>query len=144
MNKIRRLLAKKPAHIHGRILDHHVILDIVGDEVHYWSPQLNFRVEEDIDKPGQTIVAGLIGPRPGVWTLFVFIYFLIALAGFVVTSIGFSKWILGNYSHMLWALPVSILFMLSAYRVGKYGEQLAADQTELLKDFVRQAIKADG
>lgn len=144
MDNIRHMLAKKPEHIYGRIVDHHVILDIVGDEVHYWSPQLNFRIEEDEDNPGNTIVAGLIGPRPGVWTLFIFIYFAIALAGFVVASIGFSKWLLGIHSHLLWAFPIAILCVLSAYRVGKYGEYLAAQQTELLKNFVREAIRANG
>jgi hypothetical protein len=141
MANIREMLAKKPAHIQGHIIDHHVILDIVGEEVHYWSPQLNFRIEKDEDKLEQTIVAGLIGPRPGVWTLFVFIYFAIALAGFVLFSIGMSKWLLGGYSHMIWALPVAVLAMLSAYRVGKYGESLAEQQTEILKGFVREAIK---
>lgn len=141
MDNIRVMLARKPAHIHGRIIDHHVVLDIVGEEVHYWSPQLNFRIEKDEDNPEQTIVAGLIGPRPGVWTLFIFIYFAIALAGFVISSIGMSKWVLGSYSHLIWAMPVAILVMLTAYRVGKYGEQLASQQTEILKGFVREAIK---
>lgn len=141
MGNIRRMIAEGPSNIHGRIIDHHVILDIVGDEVHFWSPQLNFRVEKDPDDSARTIVAGLIGPRPGVWTLFMFVYFSIALAGFVVSSIGVSKWLLGGSSLLIWAMPVAILFMLTAYQAGKFGENLAADQIERLKQFVRDAIK---
>ena len=92
MEHIRTLLAETPNHITGKIIGDHVILDITGEDVHYWSPQLNFRVEEDEDTSGKTLVAGLIGPRPSVWTLFMFLYFSIGLAGF--------------FYHVLWHLPV--------------------------------------
>lgn len=140
MERIRTLLEKYPDQIKGLIIDHHIVLDIVGDDVHYWSPQLNFRVEADEQNPDQTILSGLIGPRPAVWTMFMFIYFSTGFIGFVISSYGISKLMLGTYSHLILAFPIAILFMLTAYRAGKYGEQLGKDQIELLKQFIREAI----
>lgn len=140
MERLSELLAQSPDNISGRIIDNHVILDIVGEEVHYWSPQLNFRVEEDEQDQSQSIISGLIGPRPGVWTLFMFLYFSIGCIGFFISSFGVSRLMLGEYSHLLLAFPIAILIMLTAYQAGKYGEKLGADQIELLKQFVRDAV----
>lgn len=143
MKRIKLLLSQTPDHIRGKIVGDHIILGVVGEELHYWSPQLNFRVEEDEYQPGQSIIAGLIGPRPTVWTLFMLIYFSAGGAGLAASTYGFSKYMLDEYTPLIWALPLAILFMLTAYKAGKYGGSLGKDQIELLKDFVRKAINLD-
>ena len=47
MENVRELLKEPPPHIKGKVVNHHVFLDITEDVVHYWSPQLNFRIEAD-------------------------------------------------------------------------------------------------
>jgi hypothetical protein len=141
MDKIQTMLTNTPEHMEGHLVDNHIILDIVGEEVHYWSPQLNFRIEPDEDDGTKSVVSGIIGPRPPVWTMFMFIYFSTGVIGFFISSYGVSKWILGEFSYTLLAFPMAILFMLTAYRAGKYGEQLGAEQIEMLKNFIREAIK---
>lgn len=140
MERLSTMLKNPPKELRGNIIDNHIILDIADEEFHYWSPQLNFRVEQDELDPNQSVVSGLIGPRPAVWTLFMFIYFLIGIIGFVISTFGVSKMMLGEYSNLILAFPIAILFMLTAYRVGKYGEKLAEDQIEILKQFVREAL----
>ncbi|MFT4760964.1 MAG: hypothetical protein ACI9XO_002307 [Paraglaciecola sp.] len=61
------MLKKNPPGLKGKIVTHRIILDIVDEEVHYWSP-------------------------------------------------------------------------LVSYGIGKYGEQLAKDQTETLKHFLKEVI----
>ena len=112
----------------------------MDEEVHYWSPQLSFRVELDEQNPNQSVVFGLIGPKPEVWTMFMFVYFTIGVLGFFISSYGYAKWSLGEFSNMVLAFPIAIVFMLTAYGVGKYGEQLAKNQSEMLKQFVREVI----
>lgn len=124
----------------GKLVDNHIILDIIGPEVHFWSPHLNFRVEPDEENPENSYVMGIIGPRPAVWTMFMFIYFSIGILSFIIGSYGVSKWMLGTWSWTLWAFPSGILFMLTAYLSGQYGEKLGADQVEILKQFIRDAI----
>lgn len=140
MERLALMIANAPTPIKGKIVDHHIILDIVGEAAHYWSPQLNFRIEADEEDQSQSVVSGLIGPKPNVWTLFVFLYFLIGIIGFFLSSYGISKWMLDQYSPLIWAFPVALLFALTAYKAGKYGEQLGADQIEMLKQFIRDAI----
>lgn len=134
-----KLLLEQTSKVKGKIINDHVILDIIDNEVHYWSPQLNFRIERNEDDPNQTILAGLIGPRPPVWTLFMFIYFAVGIVGFFISSYGVSKLMLGENSPFLWAFPIAIVFMFTAYKAGKYGEQLGKDQIEELKNFIRSA-----
>ena len=143
IEKIRKVLDNSPPHIIGNISRDHIILDISQEEVHYWSPQLNFRVEDIEDEVGKSKIAGLIGPRPNVWTLFVFIYFSVGIISFFITSYGMSKYMLGDYTHLVWAFPLGIIFMLTAYKAGKMGEKLGHDQTEMFKDFLRKVLKVE-
>ena len=143
LERIKELLAATPPHITGKTVGHHVILDIVGEEVHYWSPQLNFRVEDDEDAPGRAIVAGLIGPRPAVWTLFMFVYFSIGVIGFFLTSYGISRYMVEDSSLAIYGLPLAAIIMLTAYQAGRFGERLGSDQVDMLKQFVREAVGPD-
>lgn len=140
LERLKSMLEKAPENISGSIIDNHMVLNIAGNDVHYWSPQLNFRVEKHEQDQDHSVISGLIGPRPAVWTLFMFIYFFIGIAGLFISTFGVSKWMLGEYSHMLWAFPISVLFMLTAYLAGKHGEKLGKDQIVILKQFVRDAI----
>ncbi len=140
MERVKLQLTKSSEQLKGSIIDEHVVLDIIGEDVHYWSPQLNFRIEPNFANPQHATVSGLIGPRPPVWTLFSFIYFFVGTVGFFVGTFGASNIMLGKESVLIWAFPVAILFMLSAFLTSKYGERLAHDQTEILKNFVREAV----
>ena len=139
--KFKEQIEMRRGELKAQMIDDHIILDIVDDDQHYWSPQMNFRIEEDEFNPGTTILAGLIGPRPRVWTLFVFIYAALGIVGFFVSSHGVSQWMLGKYAPTIWAFPIAIVLMLTAYLVGREGESMGADQIEYLKDFVRQSLK---
>jgi hypothetical protein len=143
MARVRGLLLSAPARLTGKIIGDHIILDIVGEEIHFWSPQLNFRVEESEEEDGTTLIAGLIGPRPSVWTLFMFVYFGVGVGGFFVTSYGISRYMVGEFSWAVWGLPIAALFMLTAYQAGKFGERLGAEQVDMLKHFVREAVGAE-
>ncbi|OJJ18006.1 hypothetical protein BKI52_29585 [marine bacterium AO1-C] len=143
MEKATLLLEQTPPHMKGVIANDLVILNIVGEEVHYWSPRLTFRVEEDEDDETHTKVAGLIGPRPPVWTLFMFIYFFVGTVGFFISTFALSKILMGQKSLLIAAFPITIVFLLTAYFAGKYGEKLAKDQMEILKGFVREVISFD-
>ncbi|MGD1892896.1 MAG: hypothetical protein ACFB15_20210 [Cyclobacteriaceae bacterium] len=121
-------------------MTNHVTLDITGADVHYWSPQLNFRIEPNEQYPDHSVVSGLIGPRPAVWTMFMFIYAAIGVIAFFISLFAVSNIMLGKPTNLIYAFPIALLFMLTAYLVGKYGERLAKDQMELLKQFVREAV----
>jgi hypothetical protein len=143
VERVKTLLTHSSDKFRGKIVDEHVVLDIIGDDVHYWSPQLSFRVEPNFANEQHTTVSGIIGPRPAVWTLFSFIYFFVGTVGFFIGAYGASNVMLGKESYMIWAFPVAFLFVLSAFLTSKYGERLAYAQTDILKDFVREAVRVE-
>ncbi len=56
-------------------IDHHVFIRIPKKEQHFWSPQLHLEIYNADDKP---TLKGLFGPSPTVWTLFMFLHFIVA------------------------------------------------------------------
>ncbi|MEZ4883317.1 MAG: hypothetical protein R3E32_01180 [Chitinophagales bacterium] len=143
LEKIQLKLNEDNAPCKGSVVTHHVILDIPIKDRHYWSPQLHLEVEEDEEKEKGSLVRGIIGPRPAVWTLFLFIYAVIGIIGLMVSLYGLSKWSLGEFSIALFGLPIAFVLMSSAYLTSRYGEKLGHEQVEILKDFLRAALKND-
>lgn len=140
MDRLKTLIDKSPPNIRGKVVKDHVVLDIIGNDVHYWSPQLDFRIEKIDNDESSCTVAGLIGPRPAVWTLFMFVYFAIGIIGFFISMYGMSQYMLGEYTFLIWAFPIALLFIGTIYITAKFGEKKAEKQTEILKQFVREAI----
>jgi hypothetical protein len=58
----------------GNIVDGHVFISISNKEEHFWSPQLYLEILEQT--PYTSLLKGLFGPKLQVWTLFMFIHFL--------------------------------------------------------------------
>ena len=143
LQKMIKAVKNTNKRIEGVTIGNHVILDVVEEDRHFWSPQMNFRFTVDDNEPTVTQVRGIIGPRPGTWTLFMFFYFLIGTLGFLISSYGLSKWSLGEYSLTIWAFPVSLLIILTAFLAGKLGELLGKEQVTLLVNFVNKSLKRD-
>ena len=55
-------------------VDHHVFIKIPKAKQHYWSPQLDLEIQSF--EEGKSVLRGLFGPKPSVWTLFMFLHFL--------------------------------------------------------------------
>jgi hypothetical protein len=72
-----------------------------------------------------------------------FVHFGVGVGGFFVTSYGISRYMVGELSWAVWGLPIAALFMLTAYQAGKFGERLGAEQVDMLKHFVREAVGAE-
>ena len=72
LDTITKQLNNTDKPIEGVIIDNHVILDVPKSNRHFWSPQMNFRITYGDENMQITQVKGIIGPRPEVWTLFIF------------------------------------------------------------------------
>jgi hypothetical protein len=115
----------------------HIILRIPEEDQHYWSPQLNLTIEEEDD---HTLVRGLYGPAPSVWTMFAFGYFGLGVA-FVVTGIAaYSYHMLEIESKLAYLLPIYLIAALVLYLVAQFGQKLGAEQTYALHHFYEDTI----
>ncbi|MBO6793271.1 MAG: hypothetical protein JJ895_05135 [Balneolaceae bacterium] len=107
------------------------------EEQHYWSPQLTITLEED---DSGTLVRGLYGPRPAVWTMFVFFYSIIGFATIIVAMIGLSFRTIGQPANILWAVPGLILLFFSLYLVAYFGQRFGHKQMTRIHRFMEECF----
>ena len=123
-----------------KIVDHHVIIDIPTKDNHLWSPQLQLElVEKENDT---TKIKGLFGPKPQLWTFFMFIHFAVATLFLVFAVIAYSNWSLQKDMFfsvaMLIVLPVIWIFL---YLIGWVGKSTGQGQMDELKNFTKKLLK---
>lgn len=122
----------------GKIITNHITLCIPIENQHYWSPQLSLSLEE---KENGTIIHGLYGPSPNVWTLFMFGYATSGILVLFVVITGTSKLSLGMSAYELWAVPVFVGIMIFLYISSQIGQKLGAEQTFTIHHFLEEAIE---
>ncbi len=137
VTKIKSALEIENVPCFGNVHASSTTLYIPLEDQHYWSPQLSLSFEEE---QGQTIIRGLYGPRPVVWTMFVFFYTIIGLAVLFISVIGYSYISLGKPGTILWFVPVLILIFLSLYLVAHFGQNLGKKQMVILHQFIEKSL----
>lgn len=115
-------------------------IDVPTHLSHFWSPRISFEIEKIEGKENACLIRGLIGPKPHVWTFFVFIYFGLVIIGLFASLYGLSKYSLESYSHLIWGFPIALLLMSTAYLASKSGEKIGAEQIHLLKSLLENSF----
>ena len=108
------------------------------DDQHFWSPQLTITL--DANEEDKTKVRGLYGPKPSVWTMFVFFYAAIGFAIMIISMIGLSYWTLGKPATILWLVPILLIVFLSLYLVAYFGQRLGHKQMTNLHRFLEHCL----
>ena len=116
-------------------------ISIPDSEQHYWSPQLKISMEEL--ENGKTGVNGVYGPRPAVWTMFVFFYFVIGVSIVVISIIGMSKLTLDKPASILWLIPVLAISFLSLYLTSHFGKMKGKSQIITIHKFFEKSTGID-
>lgn len=139
LDKFSEELKKENCTFLGNIVDGHVFISVSKKEEHFWSPQLHLEI---LEKPNdKSLLKGLFGPKPQVWTLFMFIHFIIG-----VSFLGFGVMLFTRIS-----LEISIFFPLMMlillpfiwvilYFLGKIGKDTGKNQMQKLHDFMIEVV----
>ncbi len=135
----QKLIDSENSCIGSVIPDNHVLLKINPLERHFWSPQLwlTFDGKED----GTTLMRGLYGPSPSVWTFFIFGYSFLGIAALFVTLAGLSQLNLDMAAPILWVLPFIVLLALGIYIAAQMGQKLGVQQTFQIHQFLESTLK---
>jgi len=140
LEKFKANLKDEDCEYCSKISGNHIFLDVPKVDEHFWSPQLQVEVVKG--EEGKTIVKGILGPKPKVWTFFMFIHFVVALAFIVFFVMFYVKWSLGKdyqlYKYMLIGLP--ILWVL-LYFFGQSGKKLGYKQMVELDNFLMKTLQ---
>lgn len=137
MDSILKKLKQPSDVINGSILINHAYLKIHENKQHYWSPELHISVEET--KNG-TLVRGVAGPKPKIWTMFMFFYTAVIVLFIFGSAMGVSQWSLNMDAPWLWSMPAAIAAWLIIFGAAKYGQHKGSDQLLLLNTYMYDAI----
>ena len=96
-----------------KIKHDHIWINIPDEKREYWSPHLHLELEPK-DNNG-THIRGLFGPEPTLWTLFMFLHFMVAGIFVIFSGIAYSNYVLKQPTTMnliVMALMVVVWFLL--------------------------------
>ena len=126
----------------SKIVDGHIVIDVPIEENHFWSPQLNIEIEKIEDD--KTIVKGLFGPKPQVWTLFMFFHFAVAVAFIGFSVMAYVQWTLKiDYMvALILVIGLPILWVVM-YFLGSIAKKTGHNQMNELHEFMMKTLNKE-
>lgn len=120
-------------------IDDHVFIKYPKDQQTFWSPQLHLEINE-VDK-NNSIINGLFGPNPTVWTMFMFLHFLVAGVFIAFGIWAYTNWSLEkSYAIQLSLMLLMIVIWIGLYFAGSIGKASSEHEMHALNDFMYEVL----
>jgi len=120
-----------------RVVTHHLDMTVRREEHHRWTPWLSLEFQEVGET---TVVHGIIGPHPSIWTFFAFA----AICNTVIASLGlvlgFVQMTLGERPWGFGVLLGAVIIYGLLYAASQIGRRLAEPQTRYLLDVLEEIV----
>ncbi|EDP72007.1 hypothetical protein FBALC1_12937 [Flavobacteriales bacterium ALC-1] len=111
---------------------------------HFWSPQLHLEINEAYDQKDKSIIYGLFGPNPTVWTMFMFFHFLVAGLFIAFAIWTYVNWSLEkNFAIQLFVMLLMIVIWIALYFGGRLGKKSGMAQMHELHHFMRDTLRSE-
>ncbi|MBO3097284.1 GTP-binding protein [Gelidibacter pelagius] len=124
-------------------VDDHVFIRLPTHEQQFWSPQLHLEINEIDDKT--STLHGLFGPNPTVWTMFMFLHFLVAGLFIAFGIWTYTNWTLKNpYAFPMGLMILMVAVWFGLYFAGRFGRAKGKDEMHGLYDFMNTTLKTNG
>ena len=120
-------------------VDHHVFIKFPKQKQQFWTPQLHLEIDE-VDT-NRSLVRGLFGPNPTVWTLFMFLHFVV-----IGVFIAFAIWTYSNsalgkdYMLQTWGMLFMVIIWFVLYFAGRMGRTSNKDEMLALYNFMKSKL----
>jgi hypothetical protein len=120
-------------------VDDHVFIKLPKAQQQFWSPQLHLEINALENNKSQ--LYGLFGPNPTVWTLFMFLHFLVA-----GLFIAFCIWAYSNYALkvdyqlQVWGLVGMIILWFLLYFSGRLSKTSNQKEMTALYTFMSSVL----
>ena len=137
LEKIREQLKENKFPLTGIVVQEHAFIRIIEKNQHYWTPEMHVWVREEEKK---TIVYGVIGPKPKIWTMFVFVYTAVLVSTFFAISYGIIQYMLGIKADFLLAIPIGFVGLAMVYGAANWGQYKGREQMLVLQDFLHFTV----
>lgn len=136
--------SKKTCQIYKIVrVDDHVFIRLPKQNQHFWSPQLHLEINEIDSKT--SMLLGLFGPNPTVWTMFMFLHFLVAGLFIAFGIWTYTNWTLNNpYGIQLGMVIMMIVAWFILYFAGRFGRNKGKEEMHELYNFMNTTLKTNG
>ncbi len=122
----------------SRVNDH-VFIRFPKHKQHFWSPELHLEINEIDDK--KCLLRGLFGPKPTVWTMFMFFHFIVAGIFIAFGIWGYSNWTLKtDYSLQITVAAMMVVAWIGLYFAGRLGRTSGRTQMYELYNFMLKVL----
>jgi len=119
-------------------IDEHIWIEIPKKHKKMHSPHLHLEL---FPKKEGTEVAGLFGPDPSLWTMFMFLHFFLALVFIILGIWGYSSWSLGKeYLPQFLIMGVIGLIWSGLYFFARYNRNKGKAQAKELEGIMNQLL----
>lgn len=105
---------------HLKTKHNHIWMNIPVTKGEYWSPHLHLELEPKEDD--STHIRGLFGPEPTLWTLFMFLDFMVAGIFVIFSTIAYSNYVLKQPTTM--DLVVMLLMLIVWFQLYFIARQI--------------------
>ncbi|MCA9566881.1 MAG: hypothetical protein KC656_03525 [Myxococcales bacterium] len=122
----------------GMIGRQEVTLQICDAHRRLWSPFLQLGVE--VGEDGQTVVRGVMGPAPNLWTAFVFVYAVHLVVFVSGTMYGFVQATLNDTPTGLLAAGGALLGLACSCGLDLTGRRLGQGQMGIIRGMVVKTL----
>lgn len=120
-------------------VDDHVFIKFPKENQSFWSPQLHLEINK-VDDNSSTL-HGLFGPNPTVWTLFMFLHFLVAGIFIAFAIWTYTNWTLKqSYAVQASVTLLMILVWVTLYFAGSIGKASSTTDMRLLNNFMYKTL----
>ncbi|MEZ4852800.1 hypothetical protein [Flavobacterium sp.] len=124
---------------HIKTLDNHIWLSIGARRREKHSPNLHLELDKMED--GNTAINGLFGPDPVLWTLFMFLHFVVAGIFIIFFTIAYSKWTLNqNFGLDLVIMLLMIGLWIALYFIARMLRRKGIPQMHELEDLLDKIL----
>ena len=122
-----------------KIIDEHLYFYFSKEKRKYYSPFLHLELEAN---EGKTIVKGLFGPEQLLWTLFMFLHFIVAGLFLVFSMMAYTHWSL-NQSIVLDVVVMTfmVVFWILLYVIARINREKGVPQMHELEDLMYKVLE---
>lgn len=123
-------------------VDDHVFIRLPKHQQQFWSPQLHLEIN-NTDR-NTSVLHGLFGPNPTVWTMFMFLHFLVAGLFIAFGVWTYTNWTLKNpYGIPMTLMLLMVMAWFGLYAAGRYGRTKGKAEMKDLYKFMDVTLKTN-
>ena len=124
-------------------VDDHVFIKLPKHNQQFWSPQLHLEI--NATDSNTAMLHGLFGPNPTVWTMFMFLHFLVAGLFIAFGIWTYTNWTLkGSYGIPMGFMLLMVVAWFVLYFAGRFGRAKGKAEMHGLYDFMDATLRNNG